>query len=143
MFRLINKKVNAIVLIGESKDFFAQSISGCSVIIEESLEGAIATAKKHALEGTVLLSPGCASFDMFKDFIDGMINLMETVEDREKVTIDLCFNLSQKLEKIDKTKILIHGFLHLLGFDHKKNKDYSKMLKEENLLFKSVQSKIN
>ena len=22
-------------------------------------------------------------------------------------------------------KILIHGFLHLLGFDHKKNKDYS------------------
>ena len=41
------------------------------------------------------------------------------------------------------TKILIHGFLHLLGFDHKKNKDYSKMLREENLLFKSVQSKIN
>jgi probable rRNA maturation factor len=41
------------------------------------------------------------------------------------------------------TKIFIHGFLHLLGFDHKKNKDHSKMLKEENLLFKSVQSKIN
>ena len=40
------------------------------------------------------------------------------------------------------TKIFIHGFLHLLGFDHKKNKDYSKMLKEENLLFKSVQPKI-
>jgi len=41
------------------------------------------------------------------------------------------------------TKIFIHGFLHLLGFDHKKNKDFSKMLKEENLLYKSVQSKIN
>ena len=41
------------------------------------------------------------------------------------------------------TKIFIHGFLHLLGFDHKKNKDHSKMLKEENLLFKSVQSKIS
>ena len=41
------------------------------------------------------------------------------------------------------TKIFIHGFLHLLGFDHKKNKDYSKMLKEENLLYKSVKSKIN
>ena len=50
----------------------------------------------------------------------------------------------QKLEffKIKLTKLFIHGFLHLLGFDHKKNKDYSKMLKEENLLFKSVQSKI-
>ena len=41
------------------------------------------------------------------------------------------------------TKTFIHGFLHLLGFDHKKNKDHSKMLKEENLLFKSVQLKIN
>ena len=50
-------------------------------------------------------------------------------------------NLKSFKEKV--AKILIHGFLHLLGFDHKKNKDYSKMLKEENLLFKSVQSKIN
>ena len=52
---------------------------------------------------------------------------------------------SQDLKSFKKkvTKIFIHGFLHLLGFDHKKNKDYSKMLKEENLLFKSVQSKIN
>ena len=48
-----------------------------------------------------------------------------------------------KLFKEKVVKIFIHGFLHLLGFDHKKNKDYSKMLKEENLLFKSVQSKIN
>ena len=40
-------------------------------------------------------------------------------------------------------KIFIHGFLHLLGFDHIKNNDYSKMLREENLLYKSVKSKIN
>ena len=52
---------------------------------------------------------------------------------------------SQDLKSFKKkvTKIFIHGFLHLLGFDHKKNNDYLKMLKEENLLFKSVQSKIN
>ena len=45
---------------------------------------------------------------------------------------------SQDLKLFEKKviKIFIHGFLHLLGFDHKKNKDYSKMLKEENLLFK-------
>ena len=49
-------------------------------------------------------------------------------------------NLKSFKEKV--AKILIHGFLHLLGFDHKKNKDYSKMLKEEKLIFKSVQSKI-
>ena len=52
---------------------------------------------------------------------------------------------SQNLKSFKKkvTKLFIHGFLHLLGFDHKKNKDYSKMLKEENFLFKSIKSKIN
>ena len=40
-------------------------------------------------------------------------------------------------------KIFIHGFLHLLGFDHVKNKDYSKMLIEEDLLFETVKSKID
>ena len=48
-----------------------------------------------------------------------------------------------KLFKEKVTKTFIHGFLHLLGFDHKKNRDYSKMLKEENFLFKYVKSKIN
>ena len=40
-------------------------------------------------------------------------------------------------------KIFIHGFLHLLGFDHKKNKDYFKMIKEENFLYKHVKHKVN
>ncbi len=44
-------------------------------------------------------------------------------------------------EKIIKT--FIHGFLHLLGFDHIRNKDYKKMLKEEDKIYKSVISKIN
>ena len=43
-------------------------------------------------------------------------------------------------EKIIKT--FIHGFLHLLGFDHVKNEEYFKMLKEEEKIFKSVISKI-
>ena len=48
-----------------------------------------------------------------------------------------------KLFKEKVIKIFIHGFLHLLGFDHKKNKDHYKMLREENLLFESVKLKIN
>ena len=48
-----------------------------------------------------------------------------------------------KLFKEKIIKIFIHGFLHLLGYDHKKNKDYSKMLREEKFLLKSVKSKIN
>ena len=58
------------------------------------------------------------------------------------ISISLTFDQNFKF-LIPFTIILIHGFLHLLGFDHKKNKDYSKMLKEENFLFKSIKSKIN
>ena len=44
-------------------------------------------------------------------------------------------------EKVIKT--FIHGYLHLLGFDHVKNSDYLKMLKEEEKIYKSVISKLN
>ena len=50
-------------------------------------------------------------------------------------------SLNTKLFKEKVIKIFIHGFLHLLGFDHKKNKDYVKMLKEEGQIYKSVISK--
>ena len=52
---------------------------------------------------------------------------------------------SQKL-KLFKEKLIktfIHGFLHLLSFDHVKNKDYKKMLKEEERIYQSVISKLN
>ncbi len=44
-------------------------------------------------------------------------------------------------EKLIKT--FIHGFLHLLGFDHKRNKDYKKMLKEEKKIYQFLISKLN
>ncbi len=52
---------------------------------------------------------------------------------------------SQKLKffKEKLIRIFIHGFLHLLNFDHKKNKDFEKMLKEEKLIYQSVISKLN
>ena len=52
---------------------------------------------------------------------------------------------SQKLKIFKKKliKIFIHGFLHLLGFDHVKDKDYRAMLKEEDKIYQSVISKIN
>ncbi len=49
---------------------------------------------------------------------------------------------SLKFFKAKLIKTFIHGFLHLLNFDHVKNKDYKKMLKEEKLLYQSVISKI-
>ena len=52
-------------------------------------------------------------------------------------------SLNSKLFKDKVIKILIHGFLHLLGFNHIKDKDNFKMLREENLLYKHVKSKVN
>ena len=50
---------------------------------------------------------------------------------------------SQKLKifKNKLIKIFIHGFLHLLGFNHLKNKDYVKMLKEEDRIYQSIIAK--
>ena len=40
-------------------------------------------------------------------------------------------------------KTFIHGFLHLLNFDHIKLKDYKKMFKQEQKIYHSVIKKIN
>ena len=50
---------------------------------------------------------------------------------------------SSKLFKEKLIRMFIHGFLHLIGFDHIKNKDYKKMLKEEKKIYQSVTSKLN
>ena len=48
-----------------------------------------------------------------------------------------------KMFKYKVIKTFIHGFLHLLGFDHIKLKDYKKMLKEEEKIYQSVIKKIS
>ena len=52
-------------------------------------------------------------------------------------------NLSNK-QFLEKTvRIFIHGFLHLLGYDHIKNRDYKEMLNEEEKIFKSIKKLFN
>jgi probable rRNA maturation factor len=47
------------------------------------------------------------------------------------------------LEFKDKvTKIFIHGFLHLLGHDHIKLKDFKAMLIEEEMIYQTIKKKI-
>ena len=50
-------------------------------------------------------------------------------------------NIKNFKKKVIKT--FIHGYLHLLGFDHIKDKDYKRMLSEEEKIYKSVILKIN
>ena len=39
-------------------------------------------------------------------------------------------------------KIFIHGFLHLLGYDHVKLKDFKDMLSKEKKIYKTIETKI-
>tara|TARA_B100001175_G_scaffold269810_1_gene241738 strand:+ start:263 stop:724 length:462 start_codon:yes stop_codon:yes gene_type:complete len=84
----------------------------------------------------ILSFPSDKKIKISKNTYLGDIIISYNVLDKPK-TQDL------KLFKEKVVKIFIHGFLHLLGFDHIKNKHYSKMQREENFLFKSVKSKIN
>ena len=52
-------------------------------------------------------------------------------------------NLKNSLFRDKVIKIFIHGFLHLLSFNHIKLKDYKKMYKEEKKIYQSVIKKIN
>ena len=52
-------------------------------------------------------------------------------------------NLNNSEFKKKVIKIFIHGFLHLLGFNHIKEKDYLKMFHEEQKIFNSVKKIIN
>ena len=68
MFELIGDKAEAVVLIGEAAESFASSITNCVVEIAQSMEQALSIAKCYTANGAILLSPACASFDMYEDF---------------------------------------------------------------------------
>jgi UDP-N-acetylmuramoylalanine--D-glutamate ligase len=68
LFQLISEKIDAVILIGEAGTLFSQQINGCPVSIVESMKQAVISSKAIAKKGAILLSPGCASFDMFVDF---------------------------------------------------------------------------
>ena len=70
MCQSINKHIKTVLLIGEATERFEENLikNGFSNIIkEETLEGAIDTAISLK-PSVVLLSPACASFDMFNSY---------------------------------------------------------------------------
>ncbi len=69
---LVRNKAKAIVLMGEAKDLIRKTLEGCCELrTVSSMQEAVAEAKRLAPPGgTVLLSPACSSFDMFKDYHD-------------------------------------------------------------------------
>ena len=61
--------------------------------------------------------------EIYKEYIDGLINLLETVDNKENVYLDLCFNVSEKIEKIDTDKILKEQLIQLFNEGVKKLED--------------------
>lgn len=68
----VSKKVKAIVLIGEASDKIKAALEDVTDTLQaKNLAEAVALSRNMAEKGdVVLLSPACASFDMFRDYED-------------------------------------------------------------------------
>lgn len=66
----VKRNISSVILIGEASERFATNLKDSgfdNIIFEETFEGAIDKAIEQKPE-VVLLSPACASFDMFKSY---------------------------------------------------------------------------
>ncbi|MCK5161133.1 MAG: UDP-N-acetylmuramoyl-L-alanine--D-glutamate ligase, partial [Candidatus Aureabacteria bacterium] len=67
---LVKRKVKMCFLIGKHANVIKAQLKGvCEIQKVAGLSSAVKEASKIAIQGdTVLLSPGCSSFDMFADY---------------------------------------------------------------------------
>jgi UDP-N-acetylmuramoylalanine--D-glutamate ligase len=72
LIALVKEKVKALFLIGEAKERLRIDLNGATQINEAAtLEEAVQKAFRASQSGdTVLFSPACSSYDMFKDYAD-------------------------------------------------------------------------
>ncbi len=72
LVQCIQQHASDVILLGEAKERFSRALSEAgfkNVQIAQSMEDAVDIASGMS-KGPVVLSPACASFDMFKDFED-------------------------------------------------------------------------
>jgi UDP-N-acetylmuramoylalanine--D-glutamate ligase len=87
LFKIIDKNVVGLVLIGESSSMFKRGIYSTQTLQAKDMTQAVLLAKSMIDNGAVVLSPGCASFDMFDNF-----------EHRGRVFKQAVNKISQKLQ---------------------------------------------
>jgi UDP-N-acetylmuramoylalanine--D-glutamate ligase len=70
LLELIDQDVSNVVLIGQSAQTLGMGIKKSTVSYADSMEEAVSLASNMLNDGVVVLSPACASFDMFDNFED-------------------------------------------------------------------------
>ena len=118
-YRFIKKKVSLTILLSNNKNI-------------RKLNKKFRNKNKPT---DVLSFPSEKKFDIKKSSYLGDIVISYEFMNKSKTLSSLEFK-----DKI--IKIFIHGFLHLLGYDHVKLKDFKKMLLEEEKIYKFVRTKI-
>ena len=118
-YRFIKKKVSLTILLSNNKNI-------------KKLNKKFRNKNKST---DVLSFPSEKKIDLKKTPYIGDIVVSYEFMNKPKVLSALEF-------KSKVTKIFIHGFLHLLGYDHIKLKDFKKMLIEEEKIYKTIETMI-
>jgi probable rRNA maturation factor len=118
-YRFIKKKISLTILLSNNKNI-------------KKLNKKFRNKNKST---DVLSFPSEKKLNIKKSPYIGDIVISYESMNRSKILSTLEF-------KKNVTKIFIHGFLHLLGYDHIKLKDFKKMLTEEEKIFKTINTKI-
>ena len=118
-YKFINKRISLTLLLSNNK----------------SIKRLNKFFRKKNKSTDVLSFPFNKKIKIMKETYIGDIIISYNFMDKPKSQ-----NLVSFKEKV--TKTFIHGFLHLVGYDHIKNNDYKKMLREEKYIYNYVISKI-
>ena len=118
-YRFIKKKVSLTILLSNNKNI-------------KKLNKKFRNKNKAT---DVLSFPSEIKINIKKSPYIGDIVISYEFMNKRKVLSDLDF-------KNKVTKIFIHGFLHLLGYDHIKLRDFKVMLIEEEKIYQTIKKKI-
>jgi len=118
-YRFIKKKVSLTILLSDNKNI-------------KELNKRFRNKNKPT---DILSFPSEKKFNIKKSSYLGDIVISYEFMNKSKALNNLEFK-----DKV--IKIFIHGFLHLLGYDHIKLNDFKKMLVEEEKIYKAVKIEI-